>query len=226
MLEAFLSRSFGLGATLVAALVVAMPLRGNAAKYLLDEIPMYGGQADDPQTAAINNDLIAAVRSRGFTPEQGSDAAAKDAWRLFSAHNLAGAMRRFNQAWVLDRMNGDVFHGFALTVFERDRDAGAADRLFRQGLAMRRKSPEIYLDYGRFLLTVSKPAESIPLLEQALGFPQLGADPQALLTVALAQAGQSAEACQSAAKVTDGAQPATRNFARNLLRSATCQGRR
>jgi Tfp pilus assembly protein PilF len=88
--------------------------------------------------------------------------------------------------------------------------------LFQQGLAKPRQLPGIYLDYGRFLLTVKRPADAIAPLRHAVAVPDMGPDAEALLTLALYESGDVAAACAEKAKVQDGAQPAIRDQARNL----------
>ena len=125
-------------------------------------------------------------------------------------------MKRFNQAWLLDPDNGDAFHGFAVLIMARDHDAPQADSLFRAGLAKPRQSPGIYLDYGRFLLTMNRPADAVAPLRHAVATPDMSPDAQALLTLALYQSGDVAAACAERPKVLDGAQPVIRDAARNL----------
>ena len=83
-------------------------------------------------------------------------------------------------------------------------------------MAKPRQSPGIYLDYGRFLLTVNRPADAIVPLRHAVAVPTMGPDAQALLTLALYQSGDVAAACAESAKVQDGAQPVIRDQAREL----------
>ena len=183
---------------------------GAAAALPVNEMPMYGGQ---PKPKAMRDADAAFIEgsaqfgSRAHT----SDMSVALGWSyFFERHDIAGAMRRFNQAWLLDPDNGDAFHGFAILVMERDQDAEAADALFRQGLAKPRQSPGIYLDYGRFLVGQKRPAEAIAPLRQALGVGDIGPDAEGLLTLALYESGDVAGACAERAKVSEKAQEAIR----------------
>ena len=163
--------------------------------------------------------FIEGALNTGMTRVQASDKSVQLGWQYFqSRHDIATAMKRFNQAWLLDPENGDAFHGYAVLVMERDHDAVQAELLFRRGAESPRQSPGIWLDYGRFLLKVRKPAEALAPLRKALTFPDMGPDAQALLTLALAQSGDLAGACAEKAKVEDGAQKSIRN----LARAVTC----
>src|ERR1041385_6444292 len=110
-----------------------------------NEQPMFGGQPKTPEMVAADEAFIAAVAKRGFTRAQGSDKSVQLGWQyFFDKHDIATAMKRFNQAWLLDPDNGDAFHGFAVLVMERDHDAAQADALFREGVAKPRQKPGIY----------------------------------------------------------------------------------
>ena len=183
-----------------------------------NEIPMYGGgEPYPPEVVAANNEFIDTILKRGLTRAQGSDNMVSLGWRYyFERKDIATAMKRFNQAWLLDPDNGDAFHGFAVLVMARDEDAQQADALFQQGLAKPRQSPGIYVDYGRFLLTAKRPADAVTPLRHAVAVAGMGPDAEALLTLALYQSGDVAAACAEKAKVLDGAQPIIRDRARDI----------
>lgn len=189
----------------------------------LNEQPMYGNQPRTPEMLAADEALIAAAPKYGYTRPQASDHSVQLGWQyFFQKHDIATAMKRFNQAWLLDPDNGDSFHGFAILVMERDHDEKAADALFRQGIAKPRQSPGIWLDYGRFLVRTKRPADAIPPLRKAVSFPDMGPDAEALLTMALFENGDAAAACAELGKVRDGAQPPLRDAVR-LIREKGCR---
>ena len=199
--------------------LIFLALTGSAlaASYPLNEQPMFGGQPKTPAEQAADRKFFDSVAKLGYSRAQGSDKSVQLGWQyFFSKHDIATAMKRFNQAWLLDPDNGDAFHGFAVLVMARDNDAAQADALFQQGLAKPRQLPGIYLDYGRFLLTVKRPADAIAPLRHAVAVPDMGPDAEASLTLALYESGNVAAACAEKAKVQDGAQPVIRDQARNL----------
>ena len=191
-------------AILTVALTFALCPAANAAKdYPPNEMPMYGGVEKNAAMLKADETFIAAILAKGITRAQGSDDAVKLGWEYFRRHDIPTAMKRFNQAWLLDPGNGNAFHGFAIVLMDRDGDAARADDLFKQGIAKPRQSPGIYLDYGRFLLKTNRPADAIPQLRKALTFSDMGPDAEALLTIALFQSGDKPGACAEAAKVKD-----------------------
>jgi Tfp pilus assembly protein PilF len=183
----------------------------------LNEQPMYGNQPKTTEMQAADDQFIANAAKLGYNRVQASDKSVQLGWQYFSQrHDIATAMKRFNQAWLADPDNGDAFHGFAILVMERDHDATQADDLFQKGIAKPRQSPGIWLDYGRFLLSTSKPAAAVPVLRKALTFSDMGPDAQALLTIALYSSGDVAAACTERDKVLDGAQQSIRSAIRQL----------
>jgi Tfp pilus assembly protein PilF len=205
----------------LALLFLLWPVLAAAGPYPLNEQPMFGGQPKTAEMLAADQQFIANTEKFGYTRAQGSDKSVQLGWQyFFQKHDVATAMKRFNQAWVLDSDNGDSFHGFAILVMSRDHDTAQADALFQQGIAKPRQSPGIYLDYGRFLLVAKRPADAVPQLRKALTFPTMGPDAEALLTLALSQAGDKEAACAESSKVQDTAQPEIRDAAR-----VVCSGR-
>lgn len=196
----------------LALVFLTLPFLAAASPYPVNEQPMFGGQPKTPEMQAADRQFLAGVEKLGYSRAQGSDKEVALGWQyFFQRHDTATAMKRFNQAWLLDPDNGDAFHGFAVLVMSRDHDVAEADALFQQGIAKSRQSPGIYLDYGRFLLTAGRPAEAVPQLRKALTFSNMGPDAEALLTLALAGSGDRPAACAESAKISEGAQAVLRH---------------
>lgn len=192
--------------SIAGAIFVVTAICSAAPDYPLNQQPMYGGVAKTPEMLKADQEFIEAVLNLGYTRAIASDEAVKKGWAYFRQNDFAAAIKRFNQAWLLDPDNGDAFHGFAVVVMARDNDAAKADEMFKTGIAKPRQSPGIYPDYGRFLLLQNRPAEAVLQLRKALTFADMGPDAQAMLIGALAQSGDWVAACQEAKKPIDGAQ--------------------
>jgi len=183
---------------------------------------MFGGIEKTPAMIAADEQLIQDNAKFGYTRAQGSDKSVDLGWRYFNKDDYATAMKRFNQAWLLDPDNGDAFEGFAAVVNAREHDAKAAEALFQQALAKPRHRPVVMSDYGLFLLRQNRIGEAIPILEQAVAIPDQYPDAQALLAMAY-EATHNPAACEAAAKVSDKAFPQYRDSARKIPRSALCR---
>jgi Tfp pilus assembly protein PilF len=188
----------------------------------LNEQPMFGGLPKSPAMLKADAEFIATAAKYGDRA-QTSDRSVALGWQYLGKRDIPTAMKRFNQAWLLDPANGDAFHGFAVIVMDRDHDAAKADQMFQQGLAAPRQSPGIFLDYGRFLLKAGRPAQAIAPLRKALTFDGMGPDAGALLTMALFESGNRTEACVERAKMREGGQAALYVSARAL--TVVCEAR-
>jgi len=107
----------------------------------------------------------------------GDRKAASKAWsgeanRFLAQRNLDYAMRRFNQAWLLDDTNHEVYWGFGCVMVEADR-FGDGVRFIQQGIGLcqdRSQLPAIYSDLG---VAYSYLADSMPAdrsSERSAGF--------------------------------------------------------
>jgi Tfp pilus assembly protein PilF len=209
-----------IAAVVLAAVFVCGP--GLAASRPGNELPMYGGLPKTPAMIVADEEFIKANEKLGHTRVQGSDIAVVLGWRYYDKNDYATAIKRFNQAWLLDPDNGDAFEGFAAVVNARDKDSKNAEEFFKQALAKSRHRPVVMSDYGLFLLRQNRIAEAIPILEQAVTIPDQSPDAQALLAMAY-EVMRNPAACEAAAKVTDNAFPQYRDSARKIPRSALCR---
>jgi Tfp pilus assembly protein PilF len=183
---------------------------------------MYGGIVKTPAMIAADEQIIEANAKQGYTRVQGSDIAVVLGWRYYDKNDYATAMKRFNQAWLLDPDNGDAFEGFAGVVGTRDKDSKNAEDFFKQALAKPRHRPVVLSDYALFLLRQNRLGEAIPILEQAVMIEGMTPDAQALLAMAYEATGNMA-ACAAAAKVKDDAFPQFRDGARKIRQTALCR---
>jgi tetratricopeptide (TPR) repeat protein len=88
--------------TILPAFLVLMPMLA-AAERPINELPMNGGQHDP-----------SVERNIDFSKD-----AAKRAWRAYSEGDMDTAMKRFNQAWIFDQENPEVYWGFGLVMGQR-----------------------------------------------------------------------------------------------------------
>ena len=112
---------------------------------------MYGGldRQSDPILKGADDALI-----EGTTKAFGSRAAASkrftdEGFRFYFRDDLSTAMRRFNQGWLLDAKNPDVFYGFMAVMNDMEKYCDArtfGEQAFALGLE---KSPETLADAGR-----------------------------------------------------------------------------
>ncbi len=132
---------------------ITVDVQGKTLTLLVDEIadikeereeagpstkPMYGGLPRSQAQQAIDAKLI-----EEFTEEAGSREAAsrklmKVGWEYYDQGDLNTTMKRFNQAWLLNPNNADVFVGFG-SVSLAHQDVDEAIDMFKKAIALHPK---------------------------------------------------------------------------------------
>lgn len=134
----------------------------------INEQPFYGFVVKTDAERDADDRFLAALVGAVGTREKALDEAAKRGWRALSAGQIAEAARRFNQAYLLAPEQSVVYHGFAAIAQIRFSDLDFAEELFQ--IATKQPNPlkTLKADYGRLLLIARKPAQALPMLEQAI----------------------------------------------------------
>lgn len=83
---------------------------------------MYGGmnRNAEPRLKAGDEKFIEEVARASGSRERGSVRWVDQGFEFYRADDLAMAMRRFNQAWLLNPNNPDVYWGFASVLMDRN----------------------------------------------------------------------------------------------------------
>lgn len=132
------------------------------------EIPMYGDSTRAGRLKPSDAAFIASIEKAGKTRQDVAKDVLRTAWAHFRKGEHAQAMRKFNQAWLLDPENGDAYHGFAVITVVRDRPVDEAEKFFRMALSKPGVSVNAYVDYGRLLWIEGRLDESLAQLQKAL----------------------------------------------------------
>jgi len=120
--------------------------RGNG----IDQMPMYGGmdRQSVPQLKQADEQLIAETTKEFGSREKASGAFVDQGIRYYKVDNYAAAMRRFNQAWLLNPNNPDVFWGFGIVFHDEGRVCEAKDMIDR-AISLKLSKPIALADAGR-----------------------------------------------------------------------------
>ena len=191
--------------------------------YPPNERPMYGGIDKTPEMKRADDAYIQRVLAMGYTRESGARAAVELGFKNFSKGDFATAMKRFNQAWLLDPGLGDTFHGFALVLIERDGNDRGAEALFRKALSIPNTWAGAYSDYGRFLIMHQRYAEAIPVLEKGLAKDPKAPDARGRLAMALFGNEDYRRACAEARAALGSSQPIERQSLEEILKQPQCR---
>lgn len=126
----------------------------------IDQLPMYGGfdRNTHPQFKQADQTFIQKASTAAGSREKAAEALVRRGFAYYYEDDLANAMRRFNQAWLLNPNNPDAHWGFAAIYSEQGKVCEARkllDKVFALGL----NKAELYADAARLdiLCTVSEP---------------------------------------------------------------------
>jgi tetratricopeptide (TPR) repeat protein len=82
--------------------------------------PEYGRQAKTKEEIKADDSFIETVTKLGYSRKEGSNQMASKGWNFLRQGDFGSAMKRFNQAWLLDSTNSNALWGFGtiLGIFE------------------------------------------------------------------------------------------------------------
>lgn len=158
-------KRYWLLASIAALLSVGSALADSLPINLL---PMFGESKKTEAMKRIDAAFIASIEKLGLSREEGARQALQSGWSSWAKRDIATAVLRFNQAWLLDPENGDAYHGFALVTSVREGSPSEVERFFQLAVSKSKVSPVAFVDYGRFLWTQKQLDSSLVQLNKAL----------------------------------------------------------
>ncbi len=99
----------------------------------IDQVPMYGGidRSANPRLAEGDKQFIDKVINEYGDKRTASEKFVDQGFRFYHGNNMSNAMKRFNQAWLLDDSNPEVYHGFASVLLDQEKDCEAVEMMKR-----------------------------------------------------------------------------------------------
>lgn len=134
----------------------------------INQLPMYGERVKTAEMKSADTTFVASIEAKGLSRQEGAKQVIQSGWSYWAKRDLATAMSRFNQAWLLDPENGNAYHGFALVTSVRGATPGEVERLFQLAVTKANVDPVAFVDYGRFLWTQKQLEKSMVQLNKAL----------------------------------------------------------
>jgi tetratricopeptide (TPR) repeat protein len=105
--------------SLLALGAVCLRCQTAKAERPVNEEPMYGGTNLSSRVLAANQKLTDwAIREFGDLHAASKDATQRG-WKAYYQGDLDTAIKRFNQGWLFDKENPDVYWGFGLVIGQR-----------------------------------------------------------------------------------------------------------
>jgi len=118
----------------------------GAANYPINELPMYGGRDKTASQRQADETYIQEMTRGGRSREDAANEAAQVAWNVYYRGDKSTAIKRFNQAWLLDPDNRLALWGFAATCMDRGQIEHAV-RFYRMALENGPEDPRLQYEY-------------------------------------------------------------------------------
>lgn len=143
----------------IFAIALAISLTGCAAhnsansRTPIDQVPMYGGmnRSEIPDLKYADEKLIAETTEHYGTREKAADAFVGNGFAYYQRDDLANAMRRFNQAWLLNPLNAEVYAGFGSVLHDQGKNCEAMKMMEKSLTLNPPTSQGIYPDAARLI---------------------------------------------------------------------------
>lgn len=136
----------------------------SPAQTASDEAPMYAG-ADRRAAAALragDEQQVAQAAKAFASPSAAAQARVEEGYRLFREDQPGQAMRRFNQAWLLNPDNAEVYAGFAV-ILESQRKVCQAMSMMDRAISLNPPAFRgIYADAGRIAARCAAEDKTLP----------------------------------------------------------------
>ncbi|MNR83673.1 hypothetical protein D3C72_144550 [compost metagenome] len=119
----------------------------------IDEVPMYGGmeRAQYPTLKAGDEKFISDVSAQFGSRERASIVWVDQAYKFYRQNQLGMAMRRFNQAWLLNPNNAEVYAGFGAVLMDQGKSCEAMSMMEKSLTLSPPEYQGIYADAARIV---------------------------------------------------------------------------
>jgi len=118
--------------------------------YPINELPMYGHIQKTADQKRADKRYIKYMTEGGRSREAAADYAARDGWNMFYRRDCSTAIKRFNQAWLLDPKNRPALWGFAVISMDRGQIEEAI-RYYWMAIESGPEDPSLQRDYENAL---------------------------------------------------------------------------
>lgn len=185
-----------------------------------NQLPMYGEREKSAEMKNADAAFIASIEKQGLSREEGAKQVVRSGWSYWAKRDLATAIARFNQAWLLDPENGNAYHGFALVTSVRGGPPTEVERFFQLAVSKPRVDPEAFVDYGRFLWTQKQLDRSMVQLNKALQLAPSARNARSNISFVYYLKGDFGNACTWAKDAQKNGDQLENGFLENMCRRA------
>ncbi|HUW50850.1 MAG TPA: hypothetical protein VMV75_07515 [Sulfuricella sp.] len=186
----------------------------------INQLPMYGEREKTVEMKNADATFIASIEKQGLSRQEGAKQVVQSGWSYWAKRDLATAMSRFNQAWLLDPENGNAYHGFALVVSVRGGTPSEVEHLFQLATSKPNVDPVAFVDYGRFLWTQKQLEKSLAQLNKALQLSPTARNARSNISFVHYLKGDAASACNWAKDAQKNGDELEKGFLEDMCRRA------
>lgn len=161
---------------LYIALVISMPSLAQQMSYAewqtkarsqVNLRPEYGNITKSQDEVDVDNKFIETVLKQDTTRKNGSEHLVKLGFTYLYRGDLETAMKRFNQAWLLDPKNENAYWGYAAVYFSFN-DINEASKQLDKGLLLNPRSSNILTDKATIYMVSYMNDHEINNLDKAI----------------------------------------------------------
>lgn len=185
-----------------------------------NQLPMYGEREKTAEMKNADAAFVASIEKQGLSRQEGAKQVIQSGWSYWAKRDLATAMSRFNQAWLLDPENGNAYHGFALVTSVRSGTPSEVERLFQLAVSKPNIAPVAFVDYGRFLWTQKQLEKSLVQLNKALQLSPTARNARSNISFVLYLKGDAGSACTWAKDAQKNGDELEKGFLEDMCRRA------
>ena len=106
-------------------------------------LPMYGEVKKCEQQIKLDNDFILESEKQFKNRKKGAEYYVSKAWEYFYKNDNDTAMKRFNQAWLLDNTNSEVYWGFG-NIMGKKNDFEKSVKYLQKSIQMEPNNAKVY----------------------------------------------------------------------------------
>jgi Flp pilus assembly protein TadD len=151
--------------TLFTAIIFATTLASASAL----EKPLWEELTKTDEMLAADREFVEAIRKvTNGDLKAGAVHSVQQGWHAFQNGDMDVAIRRFNQAWLLDPENGDIYWGFAIATHVRGDGLEQSERWFAEAERLIPNSAQLLAHHGRVLDETGQAGRARTYFEKAL----------------------------------------------------------
>lgn len=113
----------------------------------VSKLPLYGGFPKTPEMQQADQQLIREMLQTAGTKEDAVELAVRQGWQHLQRGESASAIQRFNQAYLIDAKNANVYWGLGVAVSQQG-DFEESLRLFNQAYLLAPRNVRLVADIG------------------------------------------------------------------------------